>query len=247
MKLENYQIWEAGWNALGGRHDTFNFDGWCSETRVGGKMVLEISSENRQCQGRGWAAYSRHGIQSMRMILKWSLMFSSMVIEEEDWSDRVGVYLGRIRARYKGCWWSSTLKAVVGDLEIESMANREPVKAGQNWRDVAVPRLFCNNSSKRSNGILNHLKAIKMWCRRACKKRITIVEPRAESADYCHGYISFLLVSNEVYFYYFHPVALVLEFGNLVPLFLHLTILMQGKFPTFSLQDGSLYNKFQQQ
>ena len=44
-----------GWNALGGRHDTFNFDGWCSETRVGikEKVVLEMPSENRQCQGRG--------------------------------------------------------------------------------------------------------------------------------------------------------------------------------------------------
>ena len=44
-----------GWNALGGRHDTFNFDGWYSETRVGikKKMVLEMPSENRQCQGRG--------------------------------------------------------------------------------------------------------------------------------------------------------------------------------------------------
>ena len=44
-----------GWNALGGRHDTFNSDGWCRETRVGIKeqMVLEVPSENRQCQGRG--------------------------------------------------------------------------------------------------------------------------------------------------------------------------------------------------
>ena len=44
-----------GWNAFDGRHDTFNSDGWCSEIRVGIKeqMVLEVSSENRQCQGRG--------------------------------------------------------------------------------------------------------------------------------------------------------------------------------------------------
>ena len=40
---------------LGERHGTFNFDGWCSETRVGikEKVVLEMPSENRQCQGRG--------------------------------------------------------------------------------------------------------------------------------------------------------------------------------------------------
>ena len=45
----------VGWNALDGDHDTFNFDGWCSETRVGikEKMVLEMPSENKQCQGRG--------------------------------------------------------------------------------------------------------------------------------------------------------------------------------------------------
>ena len=43
-----------GWNTLGGRHDTLNFDGWYSEIRVGieEQMVLEKPSENRQCQGR---------------------------------------------------------------------------------------------------------------------------------------------------------------------------------------------------
>ena len=44
------------------------------------------------------------------------------------------------------------------NFEIYSLANREPVQAGQNWRDVAVPRLLCNNSSE---GVLNHLKASK--------------------------------------------------------------------------------------
>ena len=47
------------------------------------------------------------------------------------------------------------LKSNCGYFEINSMVNREPVQAGQNWRDVAVPRLLCNNSSK---GVLNHLK-----------------------------------------------------------------------------------------
>ena len=45
-----------GWNALGGRHGTFITDGWCSETRVSSikeKVVLEMPSENRQCQGGG--------------------------------------------------------------------------------------------------------------------------------------------------------------------------------------------------
>ena len=30
------------------------------------------------------------------------------------------------------------LESSCGNFEIDSMANREPVQAGQNWRDVAV-------------------------------------------------------------------------------------------------------------
>ena len=74
------------------------------------------------------------------------------------------------------------LESSCGNFEIDLMANREPVQAGQNWRDVAVRRLLCNNWSK---GVLNHLKASKIWCRCVCKKRIAIVEPRA---NYFHGY-----------------------------------------------------------
>ena len=55
--------------------------------------------------------------------------------------------------------------------------NREPVQAGQNWRDGAVPRLLCNNSSK---GVLNYLKASKIWCGWPRKKRITWVELRTD-------------------------------------------------------------------
>ena len=53
------------------------------------------------------------------------------------------------------------LESGCGNFEINSMAYREPVQAGQNWRDVAVPRLLCNNSSK---GILNQLEASKKRC-----------------------------------------------------------------------------------
>ena len=48
------------------------------------------------------------------------------------------------------------LECSCGNFEIVSIVYREPVQAGQNWRDVAVPRLLCNNSSK---GVLNQLKA----------------------------------------------------------------------------------------
>ena len=51
------------------------------------------------------------------------------------------------------------LESGCGNFEINSMANGQPVQAGQNWRDVAVPRLLCNNSSQ---GVLNHLKANKI-------------------------------------------------------------------------------------
>ena len=51
------------------------------------------------------------------------------------------------------------LESSCGNFEIDSMANREPVQASQNWCDVAVPRLLCNNSSK---GVLNHPKASKI-------------------------------------------------------------------------------------
>ena len=51
------------------------------------------------------------------------------------------------------------LKSSCGNFETDSIANREPVQAGQNWRDVAVPKLLCDNSSK---GVLNHLKASKI-------------------------------------------------------------------------------------
>ena len=60
--------------------------GQCSETKVGIKenMVLEMPSENWQCQGRRNMGrhlidYSRHEMQWMKKILKWPLMFSSMM------------------------------------------------------------------------------------------------------------------------------------------------------------------------
>ena len=78
-------------------HETFNFDGWCSETWVGTKvnMVLEMSSENRQCRGRrhmggqlipdtrcsGWRRFCGGPLNV-------SLNDADMVIEEEDPSDR---------------------------------------------------------------------------------------------------------------------------------------------------------------
>ena len=103
----------------------YQFWWWCNETRVAikEKTVLEMPSENRQCQGRrnmggqlipdtrcsGWKRFwSGH----------WCFPQWCRYIEEEDRSDCEGVYLGRIWARYKGCWWCSTLKAVVAILKL---------------------------------------------------------------------------------------------------------------------------------
>ena len=41
---------------------------------------------------------------------------ADMIIEKDDRSDREGVYLERIRVRYKGCWWCSSLKVVVATM-----------------------------------------------------------------------------------------------------------------------------------
>ena len=61
---------------------------------------------------------------------------ADMVIEKEDRSDREDVYprieVPRLSVvQYLGC----------GNFKIDSMAKREPVQAGQNWRDVPRPRL----------------------------------------------------------------------------------------------------------
>ena len=101
---------------------------------------------------------------------------ADMVIEKEDRSDQEGVYLGRIWARYKSCWWCSTLKAVVAILKLirwRTGSQCRPTRLA--WCSSRLPRLLCNNSSK---GILNQPKASQIWC----KKRITIVKPRA---NYC--------------------------------------------------------------
>ena len=66
-------------------------------------MVLEMPSENRQSQGRGnmggqlifqtWDAVDE---KDFEVAIDVFLNGADMVIEEEDRSDREGVYLGRI-------------------------------------------------------------------------------------------------------------------------------------------------------
>ena len=151
-------------------------------------MVLEMPSENRQCQGRG-----NMGGQLIPDLgcSRWKRFRSGHWCFPQ-WC-RYGYGRGRPEWSWRYVSWKNLskvqrllvvqyLESSCGNFEIDSMAYWEPVQAGQNWRDVAVPRLLCNNSSK---GVLNQLKASKIWCGGACKKRIAIVKARA---DYCHGY-----------------------------------------------------------
>ena len=147
-----------------------------------------MPSENRQCQGRG-----NMGGQLIPDLgcCGWKRFWSDHWCFPQ-WC-RYGYRRGRPEWSWRCVLWKNLskvqrllvvqyLESSCGNLEIDSMAYREPVQAGQNWRDVAEPKLVCNNSSK---GVLNQLKASKIWCGCACKKRITVVKARA---DYCHGH-----------------------------------------------------------
>ena len=146
-------------------------------------MVLEMPPENRQCQGRG-----NMGGKLIPDLgcSGWKRFWSG------HWCFPQWCKYGYRRGRPEWSWrcvpWKNLskvqrllvlqyLESSCGNFETDSMAYREPVQAGQNWRDVAVPRLLCNNSSK---GVLKQLKASKIWCGCACKKRITVVKARAD-------------------------------------------------------------------
>ena len=68
---------------------------------------------------------------------------ADMVKEDEDRSDREGVYLGRIWARYKGWRWCNSLKAVVAILKLirwRTGSQCMPARTGVMWqyRDFCV-------------------------------------------------------------------------------------------------------------
>ena len=157
-------------------------------------MVLEMLSENRQCQCRGNMGgqlvpdprcSGRKRFWSGHWCFpKWCRYGYGR--EGPEWSWRYVSW--KNLSKVQRLLVVQYLESSFGNFEINSMANRQPVQAGQNWRDAAVPRLLCDNSSQ---GVLNHLKASKVWCRCACKKRIAI-------ADYCNGYHFLLLQWSEM-------------------------------------------------
>ena len=117
------------------------------ETRVGikEKMVLEMPSGNRQCQSR------------RNMVSR--LFQTEIPVDEKDFEVAIDVFLnGADMYRRGGPEWSwrcvswknlskvqrllvvRYLESSCSYFEIDSLANREPVQASQNWCDVAVPR-----------------------------------------------------------------------------------------------------------
>ena len=100
----------------------------------------------------GWAAYSRPGDavdeKDFEVAIDVFLNGADMVIKEEDRTGREGVYLGRIWARYKGCWWCSTLKAVVAILKLirwRTGSQCRPARTGVMWQY----RDFCATTRAR--------------------------------------------------------------------------------------------------
>ena len=96
----------------------------------------------------GWAAYSRHGMQWMKRRF-WSGHWCF-----PEWC-RYGYRRGGPEWLWRCVSWKNLsevqrllvvqyLESSCGNFGINLMANREPVQAGQNWHDVAVPRLLCN-------------------------------------------------------------------------------------------------------
>ena len=157
-----------------------------------------MPSENRQCQGR-WNM-GGHLIPDPRCRGRKRFWSGHWCFPKwcrygygrggPEWSWRY-VYLERILSSLRRLlvqqWCCSTLKAVVAILKSirwRTGSQCRPARTGVMWQ---VPRLLCNNSSK---GVLNHLKASKIWMWMCSKKRIAIVEPRA---NYCNGYHFFCL------------------------------------------------------
>ena len=68
------------------------------------------------------------------------------------------------------------------NFKTNSGANRKPMQIRKYGRDVAEPRLLCDNSSK---SILNTLKASQIWNGYASQERVAEIE---SGANYCCSY-----------------------------------------------------------
>ena len=93
-----------GWNLLGGWHDTINFDGcavkpgevsrkkWCL------RCLLKTGNVKAEETWVGSLFQTRDAVdeKDFEVAIDVFLNGADMVIEEEDWSDCKGVYLGRI-------------------------------------------------------------------------------------------------------------------------------------------------------
>ena len=69
-----------------------------------------------------------------------------------------------------------------GNFETNSVANRKPMQIRENRRNVAEPRILCDNSSK---SILNTLKVSQIWNGCASQERVAEIK---SGANYCCSY-----------------------------------------------------------
>ena len=99
-----------------------------------------------------------------------------MVTEDEDQSDREGVYLGRIWARYKGWWWCSILKAVVAIWKLIR------------WRTESQCRLVRTGVIWQYRDFWATTRARVFWTIWRRARFDADVPARRVRADYCHGY-----------------------------------------------------------
>ena len=144
-----------------------------------------MPSENRQCQGSGnmggqlipdtrWSGWKRFW-NSHWCFPEWCRYGYGRGGPEWRciWKNLSKVQLQRLLV-------VQYLESSCGNFEIDSMANREPVQAVQNWHDVAVPRLLCSNSSKGCSEPSEGEQDLMRMCLQE--------ENFNRRTDYCHGY-----------------------------------------------------------
>ena len=118
----------------------------------------------------GWAAYSRPGMQWMKKILRWLLMFSSMV-QIWLWKKKTGVIVKvcNLKESEQG---TKTAGGAVPWKQLwqfwnlfDGVQGASAGRPAQNWRDVAVPKLVCKTLSKvQLTTASSQLFQDRIWC-----------------------------------------------------------------------------------
>ena len=121
--------------------------------------------------GRTWDAVDE---KDFEVAIDVFLNGADMVMEEEAPRDREGVYLGRIWARYKGCWWCRTLKAVVAILKLIRWrtGSHSQCRPARTWCIVyarfdsneSIQSLLCRANSFDGIYVFARVKWKTSWC-----------------------------------------------------------------------------------